>query len=167
MSNSPYLKPNRLADVIAAIQFLAMNERSSLSCKQWAEAISGDESKEPYWRAIFQDHTELFRKSPDDPDHYALIWRRALPRRYFRPERKMLSQVEFEALPADKKKWVSRPPVPEAQIKTLVDIAITLHSRQLEQHRDWRWWVPVVMSFVGSVLGAILGVLGVAFGGKK
>jgi hypothetical protein len=167
MSNSPYLKPNRLADVIAAIQFMAMNERSSQSCKQWAEAISGDELKEPYWRVIFQDHTELFRKSPDDPDHYALIWRRALPRRYFRPEGKMLSQVEFDALPANQKKLASRPPVPEAQIKTLVDIAITLHSRQTDQHRDWRWWVPIVISFIGSLVGAFLGVLGAAFSVRK
>jgi hypothetical protein len=95
MNNSPFLKPNRLSDVIAAIQFMAMNERSSLSCKQWAEAISGDESKETYWRMIFEDHIELFRKSPGLVDHYALIWRRALPRRYFRPEGRMLSQVEL------------------------------------------------------------------------
>src|ERR1051325_10327333 len=135
-----YLKPNRLADVIAAIQSMAINERSSLSCKHWAENISGDQNRDAYWREVFDDHPELFRKSPDDPDHYALIWRRALPRLLYRPERRMLSLAEFEQLPATEKRWVSRPPVPETQVKTLVDIAITLHSRQLEQKRDWRWW---------------------------
>jgi hypothetical protein len=164
MSESPYLKANRLADVIAAIQFMAMCERSGLSCHQWAEGISGNATKEAHWRAIFQDHTELFRKSPDEPDHYSLIWRRALPQRYYRPQSKMLSQAEFDALPADQKLWVSRPPIPEAQIKTLVDIAITLHASQQEQRRDWRWWVPIVMSFIGSAIGAIVGVWGV---GKK
>jgi hypothetical protein len=164
MSHSPYLKSNRLADVIAAIQFMAMNERSSLSCNDWAKNISGGQHDASYWRTIFEDHTEFFRKSPDDPDHYALIWRRALPRRYYRHERRMLAQAEFDALSADQRKWVSRPPVPEAQIKTLVDIAITLHARQDEQHRDWRWWVPIVASFVGSLVGAIIGIWGV---GKK
>src|SRR5258706_2347929 len=110
MGNAPYLKPNRLADVIAAIQFMAMNERSSLSCKRWAEEISGDASKEADWRAIFNDHTEFFRKSPDNVDNYALIWRRALPRRYYRHEARMLAQAEFDALSPEKKKWVSRPP---------------------------------------------------------
>jgi hypothetical protein len=159
MSELPYLKPNRLADVIAAIQFMAMNERSSLSCQQWARAISGDESRDAYWRTIYEDHSELFRKSPDDPDHYALIWRRALPRRYYRPERKMLTVAEYEALPEAERRWVSRPPVPEDQIRTLVDIAITLHARQQEQHRDWRWWIPSLTTFVAAVLGGVATVL--------
>ncbi len=149
-----------MADVIAAIQFMAMHERSSLSCKHWAAAISGDDSKDAHWRTVFEDHTELFRKSPDDDDHYALIWRRALPRRFYRPEGRMLSQMEFDALPADQKRWASRPPVPEAQIKTLVDVAITLHARQQEQRRDWRWWVPIGASFIASGLGALVGILG-------
>lgn len=141
---------------------MAMNERSSLNCRQWAQGISGDECKDAYWRAVFDEHAELFRKSPDDPDHYALIWRRALPRRYSRHDGRMLSQEEFDALPANKKKWVSRPPVPETQIKTLVDIAITLHARQVEQHRDWRWWVPIAASFVGTLIGAGVALVGVA-----
>ncbi len=150
-----YLKPDRLSDVLAAIQFMAMNERSSLDCKRWAKSISGDEAKDAYWRAIFEEHTELFRKSPDDADHFALIWRRALPRRYYRPERKMLTDAEYHALPEAERPWVSRPPVPEDQIKTLVDIAITLHARQQEQHRDWRWWIPSVATFVAAVLGGV------------
>jgi hypothetical protein len=158
MSNAFYLRPNRLADVVAAIQFMAVNGRSSLSCKQWAQNISGDDSKESHWRTIFQEHAEFFRPSPDDVDHYALIWRRALPRRFFRHEGRMLTQAEFQALTPDEKKWVSRPPVPETQIKTLIDIAVTLHARQEEQRRDWRWWVPLVMSFIGSIAGAVIGV---------
>lgn len=157
MSNTPYLRPNRLPDVIAAIQSMAMNERSSQSWKQWAEIISGDESKERHWRIILDDHPELFRRSPTNADHYALVWRRALPRRYSRLEGRMLSQVEFESLPADKTKWISRPPVPEAQIETLVDIAITLHERQQEQRRDWRWWITLVSNLVAAVIGAFVG----------
>jgi hypothetical protein len=76
----------------------------------------------------------------------------------------MLSQVQYDALTLEQKKWVSRPPVPEEQIKTLVDIAITLHSRQLDQSRDWRWWVAIATSFIGVIVGAFLGA---ALGGKK
>src|SRR4051812_43041992 len=98
MSNASYLKPNRLADVVAAIQFMAENGRSSLSCKEWAHNISGKDSKESHWRTVFHEHSEFFRPSPDEVDHYALIWRRALPRRFFRHEGRMLKQAEFEAL---------------------------------------------------------------------
>jgi hypothetical protein len=144
-------------EILAGKPFMATNERSSLSCLRWAEGISGDALKEAHWRAIFDDHVEFFRKSPDDVDHYALIWRRALPRRFFRPDARMLTQSEVDALPPDQRSWVSRPPVPEAQINTLVNIAITLHAHELDQSRDWRWWIPIVAVLAGTILGALIG----------
>ena len=125
--------------------------------------MSGDASKEDFWRGIFNEHKEFFRKSPNDLDHYALVWRRALPRRFYRRLSKMLSQDEYEELSEKEKLLVSRPPIPEPQIGTLVDIAITLHARQTDQHRDWRWWVPIVVGFIGSGIGAIIGVLATAW----
>lgn len=160
MGTAPYLRPNRLSDVISAIQFMAMNERSSLPCKQWAEGISGDTLKEGYWRMVFDEHTELFRKSPDNADHYALIWRRALPRLFFRPERRMLTQDEYKALPAEKKAWVSRPQVPEDQVKTLVDIAVALHAKQYEHDQRWQWWVTLLFNAAAAAIGAGIAILG-------
>lgn len=157
MAYAPYLKPNRLSDVIAAIQFMAMNERSSLSCKDWAKGISGDDAKEAYWRTVLDDHSELFRKSPDDADHYALIWRRALPRLFSRTKRQMLTQEQYDALPTKEKALVSRPPVPEDQLRTLVDIAIALHAKQYERHTQWHWWVTVLANMLSAALGAVLG----------
>jgi hypothetical protein len=157
VSSAPYLQSNRLADVVAAIQFMALNERSSLDCASWAEGIVGDPSRADCWRKIFDEHPEFFRKSPNYADHYALIWRRAMPRRYSRLKSRMLTQAEYEELPNDQKANVSRPPVPEEQINTLVDIAVTLHEKQLELHRDWRWWVPVIFGFIGSIVGALIG----------
>ena len=161
MGRSPYLETGRLADVIAAIQFMAMNERSSWPCEEWAEGISGDKAKGPHWQTVFDEHPEFFRKSPNYEGHYALIWRRALPRRFFRKLSKMLTQSEFDALSADDKRWVSRPSVPDQEIKTLIDIAIELHAKAREQHADWRWWVPIVASFLGSLVAVLLGL---AFG---
>jgi hypothetical protein len=34
MAKSPYLKPNRLADVIAAIQFMSLHVHSSQRCER-------------------------------------------------------------------------------------------------------------------------------------
>lgn len=155
-TGTPYTNRGRLPDVIAAIQFMSMHERSSLSCFEWAKAISGDHLKEDHWRSVFEAHSELFRGSPDDEDHYALIWRRALPRRYYRPGRCMLSDEDFQKLPFDKQTLVSRPPIPETQVKTLVEIAISLHAKQHDELRDQRWWFAPIMGFCGSVLGALI-----------
>lgn len=162
MSEAPYLKPNRLSDVIAAIQFMAMHERSRRSSKEWAEGIWADATKASHWKTVFDEHTELFRKAPDGKDEYALIWRRSLQKRYFRHENRMLSQKEFDALTDEEKRWVSRPPLTDEQVKTLVDIAITLHEHQQNQKRDWRWKVPVIASFLGSLVGTILTLVGLA-----
>lgn len=161
MTKSPYLKPNRLADVIAAIQFMALNERSSQPCDKWAHYISGDVAKADHWRAVFNEHPEFFRKSPDNEDHYALVWRRASPRLFYRKEDRLLTKPEFDQLPAAEQSFVSRVRVPEAEIKTLVDIAIELHSKAREQQIDWRWWVPIAASFVGALIAVLLGI---AFG---
>jgi hypothetical protein len=162
MADAPYLKENRLSDVIAAIQFMAMHERSRRSAKEWAEGIGADGSKASRWKEVFEEHPELFRKAPDGKDEYALIWRRSLPKRYFRHENKLLTQKEYEALSDDERRWVSRPPLTDDQVKTLVEIAVTLHGHQQDASRDWRWMVPVVASFAGSIVGTVLTLLGIA-----
>ncbi|WP_419694406.1 hypothetical protein ACN2CC_28105 [Mesorhizobium muleiense] len=156
MGVSPYLVSGRLADVIAAIQFMSMNERSSLLCEDWAEGISGDKAKSQHWHTVFEEHPEFFRRSPNYEGHYALLWRRALPRRFFRKESRMLSQAEFDTLPQADKMLVSRPRVPDQEIRTLIDIAIELHAKAREQHTDWRWWVPIVASFLGALVAVLL-----------
>jgi hypothetical protein len=161
MARSPYLKPNRLADIIAAIQFMAMHERSSLAPEDWAEGISGDSMKAIQWKTVFCDHPEFFRPSPNNQGYYALVWRRALPRLYFRRESRMVTPAEYAAMSAEDRKLVSRPPVPEEQVKTMIGLAIELHEDARRQHTDWRWWVPIVASFLGSLVAVLLGL---AFG---
>jgi hypothetical protein len=162
MARSAYLQDGRLADVIAAIQFMSLNERSSLRPEDWAEGISGNESKALHWETVFKEHPEFFRKSPNYQDHYALIYRRASPRLFYRKESRMLTRAEFNALPDSEKGQVSRPRVPEEDIRTLIGIAVDLHAKAREQHTDWRWWVPIVASFLGSLIAVLLGL---AFGG--
>lgn len=159
MPGSPYLRPNRLADVIAAIQVMSLHVHSSQSCEQWADIISGNKAAAERWRAVFSEHPEFFRRSTfkDTPDNFALVWRRASPRNYFRKEDRVISHSEYEQLGKDDKALVSRARVPDGEIKTLVDIAIELHSKAREQHVDWRWWVPIAASFAGALIAVLLG----------
>lgn len=118
MTKVPYLKPNRLADVIAAIQFMSLNVRSSQPCEKWAHYIFGDGTKADHWRMVFNEHAKFFRKSPDNEDHYALIWRRASPRLYCRKEDRLLTKPEYDQLSIDERSSVSRVQLPDAEINT-------------------------------------------------
>jgi hypothetical protein len=159
-SRSPYLKQGRLADLMAAIQMMAIHERYRRSSADWAELISGDSAKSSYWESIFADHPEFFRQSAAHQGDYALVWRRAGNSRYHRGIGKILQSTEVDNLSQEERRYLSRPPVPEGQIKTLLDTAINLHQRAVEEYRDRRWWVGPVTTIVnaaGSFVGALIG----------
>jgi len=163
--DSPYLRPNRLGDVLAAVQTMAVYGRYRVTCRTWADRISGDSGRADFWRKIFEEHPEFFRRSSYE-DNYSLILRRAQPRRFHRGNREILTDDEYDALSEEDKKDVSRPPLSEAQIKILTDIAINLHARALEASRDWRWWVAPALSFGGSFVGAMFAFVAAAKFGK-
>ncbi|MGH6837694.1 MAG: hypothetical protein ACREDT_02605 [Methylocella sp.] len=162
---SPYLKTEqRLADVIAAIQAMASNEACERESEGWADVISGDRSKGSYWRAIFDDHGELFRStekngSANRQKFYSLIARRALP--HFN---KITNQVVYYEVykrltasmsPEEKRETFNRPQLSDTQIKVLLDIAVSLHTKAFDGRRDWRWWIAPAAAFLASLLSAM------------
>src|SRR5215471_402453 len=78
---NPYLKRNRLADVLAAIQALALRESFNNSTAEWARLISGNKEHEQRWQEVFDDHPEFFRKSDTREGFYQLVWRRSMASR--------------------------------------------------------------------------------------
>jgi len=156
---SPYIaNPNRLADVIAAIQVMGVYSFHMRQFDAWAESIVGDSTKGDYWKGIFEEHPEFFRL--DTTRHWAsLVWRRQYPKRFHVDLEKRLSVDEYNALSEEEKTRVSRDPLSPSDIKTLIDAAINLHSRAVELQREGRWWIPLVSSAVGGLIGAIIGVL--------
>jgi hypothetical protein len=155
---SPYVaNPNRLADVIAAIQALAVYDFHMRSFEKWAVSISGDESKADYWKRIFEEHPEFFRLDTTRT-LASLVWRRQFSKNYHVTRQQRLSDEECANLPEDEQKKLSRPPLAPADIKTLIDAAINLHSRAIELRRESRWWVPLAGA-VGGLVGAVIGAL--------
>lgn len=154
--DSPYIaNTNRLADVIAAIQAMAVYEFHMRSFDKWAESITGDESKADNWKTIFEEHPEFFRLDTTRT-LASLVWRRQYPKRYHVDRQQLLSEQESKALPDGEKKRLSRPPLSPTDIKTLIDAAINLHTRAVELRRESRWWVPLACA-VGALLGSIVG----------
>lgn len=156
---SPYIStPDRLADVISAIQAMGIYKFHMRSFGDWAESISGDASQSLHWRKIFEEHPEFFRL--DTTRQLAsLVWRRQFPKRFHVDQGRQLSEEEYSALSPQEQERVSRAPLSPSDIKTLMDAAINLHSRAVELQREARWWIPLASSAVGGLIGAILGTL--------
>lgn len=156
VEDSFYLKePNRLGDVIAAIQAMATYKFYKLSFEDWADRIAGDKGQADKWKVVFEQHPEFFRL--DSPRAKAsLVWRRQFPKRYSVDLERTLSNQEFDELETAEKLRVSRIPLGASEIKTLIDTAVNLHSRALEHQKDRRWWVALC-SAAGGIVGALIG----------
>src|SRR4051794_21168088 len=61
-TSSPYLVPERLADVIAAVQTMAAAERPERTIADWAQEFdrNRDVSTIERWTRVFQEHREFF-----------------------------------------------------------------------------------------------------------
>ncbi len=147
---SPYLNDQqRLADVIAAIQVMAVYKFYKLDFTKWAERISGDSSQASHWQKVFEEHPEFFRLDSEKA-RASLVWRRQYPRWYHVDLGRELSKEELDRLPKDvKDSRISRSPLTSDDIKALITTAIDLHSRALEEQKEKRWWYNALVTVGG------------------
>jgi hypothetical protein len=143
-SDSPYLLKGRLAEVLAAIQAMATNPDYRQSVEDWAYYLSGSRADDNVerWRTVFEEHPEFFRPSVIVPGEYGLLLRRSMPKVH-----------------SPTGKGELRPPIETADLKVLLDVALGLHSQAVARDADKRWWLPIVVPFTGSLLGAVIGAL--------
>lgn len=133
---SPYLSPGRLADVLALIQVLALDEHHHRS----NDGLSG-ELLEPKsttsWKKIASEHPEFFRVknphelTPNSPGHDT-------------------SLVACHVLPKDET-------LPSEYTSTLLRIAIDLHDKAVSRSQSWHVWLPIL----GVILGGLLPLCGI------
>jgi hypothetical protein len=156
---SPYLNSsNRLADVIAAIQAMATYTRYKLTFEEWADRLSADKTRGSYWKAVFEEHSEFFRLD-STKTRASLVWRRQYPKRFDTQLDRVLSTPEYRALSPSDQERIQRVTLAPADIKTLIDTAINLHSRAIAERAERRWWLPVLTSGIAALIGASIGVL--------
>jgi len=155
-NENPYTtNPNRLADVIAAIQVMGTYKFYKLEFSGWADRIAGDDENGDYWKKIFEEHPEFFRLDRGRK-RASLVWRRNYQKLYDVDKEMKISRDEFKALTPEQKQRVSRNPLTNSDVTTLVNTAINLHSREIEHKKDSRWWISGVIGLLGVIIGAII-----------
>ncbi|SRX75348.1 N-carbamoyl-L-amino acid amidohydrolase [Aequorivita antarctica] len=157
---SPYLKnKNRLSDVLAAIQVMAIYRFYKLDFKSWSMRISGNEANYDYWKKIFEDHPEFFRFNNLE-GKVSLVWRRSKQRRFHVDLNKEITLEEINKLSEkEAKERISRSPLNSSEIQSLISIAIDLHGRAFESKKDRRWWIVPLVGSVSTLIGVLLGIL--------
>jgi hypothetical protein len=153
-SDSPYLlNDGRLGDVIAAIQTLGTYKFYKLDFAGWADRIGGDEEQADYWRKVFEEHSEFFRLD-SKRQRASLVWRRQHQKLFDVDLSQTISREKYKSLTDEQKARISRLPLSSSEIATLVNTAINLHSRALENKKDQRWLVTALIGLAGVILGA-------------
>src|SRR5262245_12092046 len=71
---------------------------------------------------------------------------------------KEYTPAEIQALPEKQRGLLTAKPLGGEQIQTLLNTAIGLHARAMEELRESRWWIPVFAAILSSI-GAIVGVI--------
>jgi hypothetical protein len=161
---APYLKPNRLADVIAALQVMGKDPRAEHPISRWSRKLSADTSGESidYWTNVFKDHGEFFLvyRLPDGNEAKAVLRSRYIDQNYDVNLGRTLTFAEVSSL-SDTEKWkLSYTPLQPIEITELTKTAVELHNRTIAANSDRRWWIPII----GSSIPAIIALLGVYIG---
>ena len=168
MRDSPYLKPCRLGQVIAAIQVLAYYKFYRLNVENWAERITGELKQADTIKTIenvFADHPEFFQLTMDgNRTRAALVARRSFTRSYDVDADKELPIEEVMARRGDDKAWsrLSRRPLTPGETAVLIQTATELHNRAVEQGKAGRWWVPLAsagIGFAGGIAATLAGAM--------
>jgi len=156
VSKSPYLKDQRLADVIAAIQVMSTYKFYKLDFCGWTKKITGTKEDPEYWKLLFEEHPEFFRLN-NDKQKASLVWRRSHQRNYHVDEEKILEKSKIDKLPGDEKsERISRAPLNNSDIATLISTAIDLHTRAIESEKEKRWLVPSLVSILVVTLATFI-----------
>jgi hypothetical protein len=98
----------------------------------------------------------------DDPTPKSALRWRYTNRLYDARTDKVYTPEEKEALPERQRWLLTTRPLASDAIATLMNTAIELHSRAIEELSARRWWVPILaacLGFGGALLGAVVSSL--------
>jgi hypothetical protein len=165
VANNHYLEKDRLANVIAAIQILAVADRPSGSLNRWVAELEASEElteeqldKSPIkfaerkkWQTVFEQHHEFFKTYTLRGEPRVLLrWRYAETLKNGANGKNAPETAEDGELPPSK-------PLSADQIQVLINTAIGMHAREIEAVRTPDKFRPLLMAIIGAALGTVAG----------
>lgn len=155
---SPYLShKDRLADLVAAIQVMGTYRYSGRRVERWASLLGEKPKSACDWETVFREHPEFFRIGIQSNEYQSLVVRRAQPRTYNTQTGEVITHKEYKTLTDEQKKKYSRLPLSSEQILSLIDVAVKLQEQAVKRRQELRWWVPVVIGVLSSLVGVFIG----------
>ena len=169
MGNSHYLEKDRLANLIAAIQIMAVADRPSGTLNRWVAELEASEEltvqqldKSPIkfaerkkWQTVFEQHPEFFKTYTQRGDLRVLLrWRYAETLKNGTNGKNpsdTQDEDEDEAEPQPSK------PLTAEQIQVLINTAIGLRAKEVEAERPPDKFPPLLMAIIGAALGTMAG----------
>ena len=137
-----YSDPERLGDVMALIQVLALGETTKRSENGLRSSLQRPQKSAASWTGVAQAHPELFRVREEDEGDFdahrvSLVARAVMPKR------------------ADNK----RDQLPSDLIGKLLDMTITLHDREIARRERWKSLLPLA----GAIITGLFAVAAAVF----
>jgi hypothetical protein len=131
MSAGPYTKDERLADVLALIQVLALDVHPKRTEIGMQQSLQGPPTSASSWFALAGEHREMFRVDPSSEFGLSLV-----ARFVSRSKDGQGSQLEPEFVSA------------------LLQTAITMHDRQVQVKEWWKSLIPLWSALVGAIVAS-------------
>lgn len=131
-----YIKSDRLGEVIALIQVLALHRNTSRSEEGLEEELKRKPLSASSWIEIGKAHPELFRVRDDDPDEEK-VNRVSLVARYVQP------------YSVENGKRIREPLSPDITHK-LIEIALDMYDRQVSRAEKWKVIIPMVVALISA-----------------
>lgn len=125
----PYTNPGRLADALALIQVLSLDEYTHRGESGMTDELQGDPASSESWTELAREHPEFFRVRFDDKN-ISLIARHVMQR------------------DANNNR---KPNLPTDMIQKLFQTAIDLHDRQVSSAEWWKSLVPLWAALIGGI----------------
>ena len=133
-SEREYATPERLSDVMALIQVLALDKYAHRSESGLQQELQIRPRSAKKWTEVAQGHPEFFRVQTDRDHPISLVARHVLPRE-----------------PAGGAAHISA-----EFVAGLLKAAIDIHDRQVRRCERWTYLVPIWVALIGGAVAVIV-----------
>jgi len=132
-SESNYLHKDRLADVLALVQVLALDEDAHRSEQGLHTELQASPRSAETWTNLAADHPEFFRVMPGGDHRVSLL------------SRHVTKRVEGK-----------HPVLEGAHVHGLLRAAIEMHDRQVRRSERWTYLIPIWAALVVAVSSIVV-----------